>query len=197
MANITVQYRHGRKAHNSREELVRFQVMTIARNIAEKWEADDRLAAQDEINAWLGEPRDCPQGFYRKLTGHAELLMTPKAYENAIRAREDRAHVERLRYLKTALYTDPSLLVVEYLDLNRDHIGTIDVGSVDRFRQIADRLREAEQWWSPLMAAWNELAANTRSREGIEEAMKILNDSIRRLDARLASRHQLPEQSQG
>lgn len=170
--------------------------MTTARNIAGKWEADDRLEALCEINAWLGEPHDCPQGFYRKLSGHAELLMSRKARENAIRAREDRAHVERLRYLKAMLYTDPSLLAVEYLDQNRDHISTIDVGSIEKFRLLADRLRETEQWWSPLMAAWNELAANTRSREGIEEAMKILNDSIRRLDSKLAARHKLPDQSQ-
>lgn len=195
-ANITAQYRHGRKTHNNREELVCFRVMALARKIAVKWEADDRAAAQDEINAYLGEPLDCPQGFYRKLIGHAELLMSRKAHENAIRAREDRVHVERLHYLKAALYTDPSLLVVEYLDQNRDHISDIDVGNIDKFRLLAGRLREAEQWWSPIMTAWNELAANTSSREGIEEAMKVLNDSIRRLDSKLATRHGLTDQAQ-
>lgn len=195
-ANITAQYRHGRRPHNNREELVCFRVMTIARKIAVKWEADDRGAAQDEINACLGESLDCPQGFYRKLTGHAELLINRKAHENAIRAREDRVHVERLRYLKAALYTDPSLLVVEYLDQNRNQINVIDVGNIDKFRLLADRLREVEQWWSPIMTAWNELAANTSSKEGIEEAMKVIGDSIRRLDSKLARRHGLTDQAQ-
>lgn len=195
-AEITAQYQHGRKSHTNLEEFVCFQVVTTVRKVAQKWEADERLAAQNEINAYLGEPHDCPQGFYRKLTGHAELLMSSKSRENAIRAREDRAHVARLRYLKTALYTDPSLLMIDYLDQNRDHISTIDVDRIEKFRLLADRLQEAEQWWSPIMAAWNELAANTKSREGIEEAMRVLNDSIRRLDSKLAARYKLPQQAQ-
>jgi hypothetical protein len=109
----------------------------------------------------------------------------------AIEMQREKAKLERLRYLKEALYSDPSLLIIDHLQRHPEDIGRGDL-DFNKFYKLANSLRESERWWSPLMIAWSELAAQTQSQEAASEAMRALLDAIRRLDAKLATRHKLP-----
>lgn len=191
-ARFSAQYLSGRTFHGDRASLVRHHLLREARLIARDWRADEAHAAQDAINACFGKPRDCPDDFYRKLTAHVELRASADARQAAAQARDDEARIERLRYLRTALYTDPTLLVIEHLDRHPET--EIDHGRIEHLRRLADELRHGERWWAPLMTAWNELAQHTSDTPGAaREAMTVLHNAIQRLDATLALRHNLPK----
>lgn len=189
LAHVSGRYRRGRAYHHNRDSFVRSQVLQLARRVSIEWEGDERHSAQDAINAILGESRSCPQGYYHQLVAKVELRIGASELQTAIQAREDRGRVERLRALKASLYTDFGLLAIDCLE--RQPRPLIDEIKIDDLRRFADELAEREQWWSPLMIAWKELAAQARSPEAVESAMTVLLEAIRQLDATLAARHGL------
>jgi hypothetical protein len=118
-------------------------------------------------------------------------LAVPARGGAAAQHRKDEERVARLRYLRSVLYADPSLLVIDHLDRNPST--PIDRGLIFRYYAMANDLQEAKEWWTPLMAAWRELAIHAAaSPNGIDMAMDGLLMAINKLDARLASRHSLP-----
>ncbi|WP_189329462.1 hypothetical protein [Actinoplanes ianthinogenes] len=104
----------------------------------------------------------------------------------AIQTREDARRIERLHRLKAALYSDPSLLVVDFLDRNPNL--QITAQDIDRFRKLAHDLRHQEQWWWPVMSAWSDLALQTNSPEAALHVMEALRRAILGLNRELAVR---------
>jgi hypothetical protein len=94
-----------------------------------------------------------------------------------------------LNFLKTALYSDPALMAIGFLEQHPDQFDNIDFS---KFRRLADHLNAGERWWGPLMLAWNELASKADSQEAITECMNVLLEVLHRLDSKLANRHGLP-----
>ncbi|WP_203898190.1 hypothetical protein [Virgisporangium aliadipatigenens] len=156
-------------------------------SICGRWEADEASSASDAINAEFGAPRSCSQGYFRDLVAEVRIRTSAEARQAAERSRADRARVARLQYLKAALYSDPTLLAIEYLDRNPS--AKIDTSRLDGLQKFADEIRHREQWWSPIMRAWDELAVRTMSAESADIAIEVLIDAIRRLDLSLARRH--------
>ncbi|MFB4304377.1 hypothetical protein [Actinomadura sp. NTSP31] len=185
-------YRPGRARHCNPDSAARAHLTAIAREEAASWQADQLAAAADAINAKLGRPVHRPQEGYRDLVGRVELCLAPGAAEAVAQLRDHQAHVERLRYLKAALYTDPALLLIDHLHRVPQAL-TGDVTAIlEDYRRLADQLEHHEPWWADVRRAWNELAARTHSRQGASESMHVLVDVIMRLDSRLAAEHGLP-----
>ncbi|TCC36324.1 hypothetical protein [Kribbella speibonae] len=183
-ARFSGSFRPGRLHHDDRQALVRHEVLEAARDLSRSWSVDDVPAAQDALNAELGRPSDCAQGFYRRLVVQIELDADPEAVETAARHREDRARIARLRYLRSALYTDPELLLIDHLDRNPDT--PIDRALIDRCHAVAGELSHAKEWWAPLLTAWNELAMRTAGDpDKVDKALEVLLTAIRHLDAKL------------
>ncbi|NBE99986.1 hypothetical protein FE391_41680 [Nonomuraea sp. KC401] len=190
-AIFDIKYRPGSASQLSRDSCVRRDVRSLSCNIASQWQADEASAAQDAINVELGGYASCPHGFYKDLVGSVELSVDRDGLNAALQERADQVRFERLKWLREALYYDPSLLVIDHLERHPETLLNADF-KVDNFWKFSNRLRSAEKWWSPLMAAWTELAAKTQSQQAIEQCMRVLLDAILRLDARLAAEHKLP-----
>jgi hypothetical protein len=192
-AQMKATFQSGRTQHNALEALVRSNVVDAARETAQKWHADEIDAAQDAINARLGKATDSPGGTYRRLIASAKLRISAAERDAANQWRNVRHKIEHLEYLKAQLYSDPSLLMIDYLEREGAQIMSLDVNT---FHRIVISIRQFDHWWSPLMVAWSELAARADSPETLNGTMAILLDSIRRLDSKLADRHGLPNQVQ-
>lgn len=190
-ADITARYRPGRARHRDREAYIRARVLSIARSSAQEWYADEVASAEDAINARLGKPDRCYDGIYHDLTAHVKLQIGAKTREAAERDREDRARIDRLKFLKLALYSDPSLLIIEHAEKSKKPVPEENFEAYWRF---SDRLQSRDRWWSPLMAAWNAMAAETKSEASVDYSMRVLLAAIRRVDARLADQDGLPKE---
>jgi hypothetical protein len=188
-ARITARYRLGRTQHDAPDSVVRTRLVLAACDQAACWQADQLCAAADAVNAEIGRPAHCPRRVYRDLIGHADLWLDAAGTEAAELWHQQKTHVERLKYLKATLYSDPALLLIDHL---QRHPNDLDNAELDKYRSLSDRLQERERWWSSLMVAWNDLAAQTQSPQAAEASMHILLDAIRRLDSKLADRHGLP-----
>ncbi|MEV1198830.1 hypothetical protein [Microbispora rosea] len=193
-ARIHGMYRPGRAVHENRESYVRTHVLQVASEISQAWEVDEAVAAESAINAVLGKPARCPNGFYRDLTAHVAISLSAETLHTFTQLREDRARVERLRFLKESLYVDPVLLIIDFLE-HRPEIIQIEDFDLHKFFGFANNVRQAERWWAPIMEAWSELAKKTKSTEAVGEAMRILLEAIQRLDSKLATRRELPTRS--
>lgn len=187
---LRAQYRPGRRFHYNRDSLVRSWVLDRVTEIAGKWTVDDYAMAQEHVNSFLGRGHHCSEKFYRSLVAHVEFRVSAESARVARQERLDNARLERLKYLKDVLYADPALMVIEHLERN-PHISPAEITVAD-FRKFSGNLRAEEEWWSPLMVAWNNLAEQINSSEEVEVSMRILLDAIRRLDERLANNYGLP-----
>jgi hypothetical protein len=177
-------FRRGRTRHDDRQALARSDVLEAARQITQRWTADDIADAQDALNAHLGRPTDCVHGFYRQLAVRVELEVSADAAQAARQHREDRARIARLQYLQSVLYSDPTLLAIDHLDRNPEV--DVDRQLIDRFHTLARELAHAKEWWAPLMIAWSQLAANTAGAPAkADKALEVLIAAIEALDARL------------
>lgn len=190
-AQINAHYRRTRVFHEDRDSFVRHEVRCFMSAITERWAADELYAAQDAVNAALGRPSKCSEGFYTDLTAHVQLSITEDGVKAARIERADRARIERLEFLKRTLYTDPSLMAIEYFEHHPECVTSEEI-DITSFRNLANNLRSFDEWWSPLMTAWTELSANTAPREAVEQSMRVLLDAIQRLDAKLAMKYKLP-----
>jgi hypothetical protein len=188
-ASISGTCRPGRRAHQDLVGLARSETLRRASEVSIHWDADQWSAAQDAINAVIGAPHDCSSDFYRRLAAQVRLMPDKDAVNTAMQIRLDRTRVNRLNFLKTALYSDPTLIAVWYLEQHPDRVDDINF---DKFRRLADQLQAGEHWWGPLMLAWNELASKADSQEAIKECMNVLLEVLHRLDSRLANRYGLP-----
>lgn len=191
-SQITARYRPGRARHHERDSAARAYLTATARKEAAAWQANQSAAAKDAINAKLGQPARCPDGSYKDLVGHIELSLTRSAAAAVDQLCDHQAHVARLRYLKAALYSDPSLLLIDYLHLHPEALNDDLRTTLERYRQLADRLQNHEQWWADVRTAWNELADRTQAPAAAEESMRVLLDVLLRLDRKLAAEHNLP-----
>jgi len=99
--------------------------------------------------------------------------------------REECARIERLQRLADSLYGDPRLLLVDYFDRYPDR--EVSDEEVARIRRFSAQIKGFDEWWSPIMQAWVELAARTKSQARIDVSLDVLREVIMRLDSQLAS----------
>jgi hypothetical protein len=189
VATIVGEYRLGRGRHSDPGAVARRDVLALTSSIALKWEADQVSAAQDDMNAQLGNADNSRGKVYRKLSAHVDLRVGEESQEALRELRRDQARVARLEFLRKVLFANPVLIAIEYLERNPQEIKKVEI---EAFRSFAEQAMSYEKWWGPLMKAWNDLAAKAESPEAVAEGMNVLLDAILRLDSKLAVRHGLP-----
>ena len=105
-----------RTQHPDIEAVVCEAVAERARAVAIKHDADNIHGAQDEINADLGTISRTRH--YSELRATIILRISDSAKADALQYRHSIAYIERLRFLKEQLYSDPAMLMLDYLDKN-------------------------------------------------------------------------------
>lgn len=178
--------------HSHPMALVRSRLFDMASTVAKKWEVDQAWLAEDELNGLLGLPTDCPNRFYLGLRGSVRLYSSPESIDRLERVKADRERIGRLNFLKSSLYSDPSLVAIDYFE--RNPVSPIEFDSLlQRTANLSNSLRGFDVWWGPVMAAWGELAAKTQSQREIDVALRILLEALSRLDSSLVAKHGLQD----
>lgn len=183
-AQISGSWRQGSAFHADRLALLRADVVSIAREIARTWHADEREECENAINAKLGAPQRCPNGFYVDRWARVVLDIDGKSISIARQRKEDHGRIERLKWIADLLYSDPKLLMVDYFERHPDR--QIEDKDIDRFRRFAAQIKGFEDWWSPIMQAWIEISASTKTTAPSSLSLDILRDVIMALDSRLS-----------
>ena len=145
----SVWWKARRTQHPDIEAVVRDTVAERARAVAIKHDADNLHGAQDAINANLGTiPRT---RHYSELRATVILRISDSAKADALQYRHSIAYVERLRWLKEQLYSDPTMLMLDYLDKNPGK--TADLPELAHFQQLALKVTNGEKWWCRVLEA--------------------------------------------
>lgn len=151
-----------RTRHPDIEAVVRDAVVERARIVAIKHEADDVHGAQDAINADLGALSRTRH--YSNLRATAILRITDQAETDALHYRHSIAHIERLRFLKQQLYSDPTMLIIDYLD--KDPRKAADLPDLADFQKLALKITNGERWWCWVIDALDRLSARVSDEHG-------------------------------
>lgn len=183
-AVIVGSWRQGSAFHGDRLALVRADIVRVSREIAETWHADEKEQCENAINARLGAPQRCPSSFYLDRWARVVLEVDDESIGVAKKRKEDCARIERLKRMAELLYGDPKLLMVEYFERypNRD-FGDEEIKKIRRF---AAQVRGFDDWWSPIMQAWVEISASTKSAVTPNLSLDLLREVILTLDSRLS-----------
>jgi hypothetical protein len=151
-----------RTRHPDIEAIVRDAVVERARIVAIKHDADDLHGAQDAINTDLGPLSRTRH--YSDLRATVVLRITDQARADALQYRHSIAHIERLRFLKQQLYSDPAMLMLDYLDKNPGK--TADPPDLAQFEKLALKITNGERWWCWVIDALDRLSAKVSDEHG-------------------------------
>lgn len=175
-ATITAWWRPRRRnGHGNLEELVRCDVTAAACELAQRLEATDLPAAQDAINAALGDPGITASPHYRLVKADIVLGLSATSREILAQRQADSERIRRLRFLKAQLYDDPALVVLDRLE-NRAIRPSDD--DIEYLQRLARSLRANESWWRPLLEQWERLGAGFTTTEMQHRAMTALLNSL-------------------
>ncbi|MGW4807224.1 hypothetical protein [Kitasatospora sp. NPDC004272] len=170
-ATFSAEWGPGTEDHRNIESLVARDLLERATPLSELWSVDEVRPAHDWLNAELGRGYDSSDGYYRGLTSKVQLFLDADTREAALQRRQDRARVQRLMYLRDALYSDPELLLLDYLERHPDELGTVDIRP---FQQLARSVRTGNEWWYPALDALARLSSASDPVCGDATAMKAL-----------------------
>lgn len=179
-AIITAWYRPKRPSrHLNLEELVRSDLTTIIGELAQHLDATDVPAAQDAINARVGEPVLAQNTHYRLVSVAVALSLPPVAREVLAQREADQERIRRLRFLKSQLYDDPALVVLDRLEHRPE--GLVE-DELEYFQRLARSLRANENWWRPMLEQWELLGKGFSETEMQHRAMRALLNSLAELN---------------
>lgn len=183
----------GKLSHPAIEALVRNVVVSRARAIALTRYADDISGTEDAINSDLGSGllEDTP--YYSALIATAVLgCPTQQEMANSHKYRDSLARVERLRFLKDQLYSDPSMLLLDYIDRNPEKLDELpDLAS---FQQLALEVSNGERWWCQVLHVLERLSSGVSDEKGNLWAMNVLLTALKEAAPDLFSH---PEEESG
>lgn len=161
-----------KKRHPDIEAVIRDTVTKRAQAIASVRYADDVHGAQDAINAALGTGHHERNRYYSNLTGRITLQLNKQGMANALEYRATVARLERLHFLKKQLYSDPSMLILDYLENHPQELtGPPDL---DHFQRLALKISNGEEWWCRILDVLDKLSANVPEGDGNLFAMNVL-----------------------
>lgn len=86
--------------------------------------------------------------------------------------RDSVAQVERLRFLKRELYSDPSMLLLDYLDKNPSRL--TDPPDLARFQHLALKVSNGERWWCWVLDVLDKLSSEVSDKDGNLWVMNVL-----------------------
>ncbi|HZG05799.1 MAG TPA: hypothetical protein VE546_19860 [Streptomyces sp.] len=175
-ANITVWWRPKRRSrHLNLEELVRHDVTAAADKLAQCLEATDLPAAQDAINAAVGDPHLAENTRYRLVKVEVHLSLSTAAREILAQRHADAERIRRLHFLKTHLYDDPALVVLDRLETHSERPSHNEIEYIQR---LARSLHANESWWRPLLEQWEQLGEGFTNTEMQHRAMTAILNSL-------------------
>jgi hypothetical protein len=158
----SARWRARRAQHLDMEAVVRDAVVERARAVAIKHDADDVHGAQDAINADLSAISRTR--YYSDLKATVILRISDQATADALQYRHFIAHIERLRFLRNQLYSDPAMLMLDYLDKNPGK--TEDLPDLAHFQKLALKITNGERWWCRVLEALDRLSAEVSDERG-------------------------------
>jgi len=157
------------------EELVRHDVTAAADKLAQCLEATDLPAAQDAINAAVGDPHLTENTRYRLVKVEVHLSLSTAAREILAQRHADAERIRRLHFLKTHLYDDPALVVLDRLETHSERPSHNEIEYIQR---LARSLHANESWWRPLLEQWEQLGEGFTNTEMQHRAMTAILNSL-------------------
>ncbi|WP_369354803.1 hypothetical protein [Streptomyces sp. cg2] len=188
MAVFSARWSLGGRDHHTPEALVINELVRLAGSVTENWEALDMRSAEDALNAALGRSAPIPGLPGSALSAQVRLTLSAQARCDAEQYREDRNRVARLRYLKRNLYSDPEMVLLDYLERHPQDVKTVDIKD---FQRLSRSLRVGGQWWYPLLECLETLTAEAPARHGDLLAMKLLLRAFKHTLPELIEKHDL------
>ncbi|WP_199896888.1 hypothetical protein [Streptomyces niger] len=177
-ANITIWWRPKRSQNMNLEEQVRHDVTAAANEVAQNLDATDLPAAQDAINATVGDLASSKTPHYQLTQVDILLGLSSASREILIQRQADAERIRRLRFLKEQLYDDPALVALDRLENRSERPKDDEVAYIQR---LARSLRANESWWQPLLEQWEQLGAGFSDTEMQHRAMRALIKSLAEL----------------
>ena len=126
--------------------------------------ADDIRGAEDAINANLVASCNKQTAYFSALMATITLGLSEQDIANSREYRDSFARVERLRFLKRELYSDPSMLLLDYLDKNPGELA--EPPDLARFQQLALKVSNGERWWCRILDVLDKLPRRCQTRKG-------------------------------
>lgn len=177
-ATFTIEWRPALRTRPNLEDLVLSTALSRAGEIAQGFDAVDVHTAQDTINAELGNPRHTRADAYRCLAARVELALSEAARESLAQRRADEERVRRLRFLRTNLYQQPDLFVLDRIEQQSDWPSTHQVAD---WQRLARSLVAANAWWEPLLVQWEKVGQGFSDMELQNRAMLALCEALQKL----------------
>lgn len=174
----SVRWVPGKLMHPRTEALVRDVVTSKAQEIAVSRYAEDVHGTEDAINSNLG-PGNIPDAPYYSGITAAITLIHPDEQDiaNSRKYRDSLAQIERLRFLKDQLYSDPSMLLIDYIDRNPGKLAEIpDLAS---FQHLALKISNGDRWWCQVLHVLERLSTEISDEKGNLWAMTVLLGALK------------------
>ncbi len=144
--------------------------------VAASHDADQAQVAEDEMNSAIGAGLNSPHGYYRDLVATIRLKIDGDGAEAAAALRADQRRVRQLQQLKSLLYSDPTLMLIDHVERHPELTDPSQMAArLDGYRALADQLVQHDDWWRPIAAAWNALAVRANTNPA---AARMVQDSI-------------------
>lgn len=177
-ATFTIGWRPALQTRPNLEDLVLSRNLERAGEIAQRFEAIEVRTAQDTINAELGAPKRTRGTGYRCLAARVELGLSESTREDLAQQQADEARIRRLRFLRTNLYKQPDLFVLDRIERQGDWPGA---GLVAEWQRLARWIVAADEWWQPLLDQWEQVGQGFNDIELQNRAMLALCDALQKL----------------
>ncbi|MFD4738124.1 hypothetical protein ACFWNQ_12230 [Streptomyces virginiae] len=183
-ATFTIEWRPALRTRPNLEDLVLSRTLARAGEVAQLFEAVEVRTAQDTINAEFGTPEYTRATGYRCLGARVELALSESTREDLAQQRADEARVRRLRFLRTNLYEQPDLFVLDRIERQGDWPGAQQVAE---WQRLARWMVAADEWWQPMLDQWEKVGQGFNDIELQNRAMLALCDALQKLKGNDAS----------
>ncbi|WP_329316253.1 hypothetical protein OG723_40355 [Streptomyces sp. NBC_01278] len=177
-ATFTIEWRPALRPRPNLEDLVLSQTLDRAGAVARMFEAVEVRNAQDTINAELGTLEHTRATGYRCLAARAELTLSESTQEDLAQQRADEARIRRLKFLRTNLYEQPDLFLLDRIERHGDSPGAQHVAE---WQRLARWIVAANAWWQPLLEQWEAIGKGFDDIEMQNRAMLALCESVKTL----------------
>jgi hypothetical protein len=161
-----------RRCHLDIESVVHDAVFHKAQTIAVQRYTDDIRGTEDAINANLGSSHHEKSPYYSSLTAKIALHLSEHDMRSSLEYHNSLARVERLRFLKSELYNDPSMLLIDFLDRNPDRFS--DPPDFADFQRLALKVSNGDKWWSWILDVLDKFSSEVSDENGNTYVMKVL-----------------------
>jgi hypothetical protein len=106
------------------------------------------------------------------------LGLSEQAQRFVAQHRADVDRFEHLRFLHSQIYSNPALVVVERIERHAERLDDTELQHLER---LARSLKAGQEWWYPMLSAWEAVVAGINDDNRRQLAMSVLLDAISKL----------------